>query len=95
MKIFQPSSLLRFGRGGAYTGRNSRGGSSEQERSADRRGAGRAEAAQSVCKSSLMLIYFVKVYLHSVQGIINYLRYFFAILRFSIPKDACRKLMLR
>jgi len=38
----------RFGRGGAYTGRNSRGGSSEQERSADRRGAGRAEAAQSV-----------------------------------------------
>merc|ERR1719445_2217660 len=38
----------RFGRGGGYTGRNSRGGSSEQERSADRRGAGRAEAAQSV-----------------------------------------------
>merc|ERR1719412_694039 len=38
----------RFGRGGAYTGRNSRGGSSEQERSADRRGNGRAEAAQSV-----------------------------------------------
>ena len=56
-KYFQPSSFLRFGRGGAYTGRNSRGGSSEQERSADRRGAGRAEAAQSVCKSSLMLIF--------------------------------------
>ena len=33
-----------------HTGRNSRGGSSEQERSADRRGNGRAEAAQSVCR---------------------------------------------